>query len=336
MNAQARVVTVTLNPAIDQTVHIPGFRAGEVNRVAASRLDAGGKGINVASFLADLGVGVLVTGFLGDENADIFERLFRTKAIQDRFIRLSGSTRIGIKIVDSETHQTTDINYPGLSPNSADIEQLISSVQGFAESGIWFVLSGSIPSGLSPEIYSLLIEEIRRRGGRVALDTSGEPLRKAITLTPDIVKPNLAELEELTGRKLGDVHSVREAAVSLVGKGAGLVVVSMGAEGAIFVNKEMSLLARPPKVQVKSSVGAGDAMVSGIVYAQVHNLDLLKTARLATALGAYAVTRIGAGIDRTKVMEFEKQVGVEVLSGQEIADQLAGMGGSPWQESSQS
>jgi fructose-1-phosphate kinase PfkB-like protein len=77
-------------------------------------------------------------------------------------------------------------------------------------------------------------------------------------------------------------------------------------------------------------------MVSGIVYAQVHNLDLLKTARLATALGAYAVTRIGAGIDRTKVMEFEKQVGVEVLSGQEIADQLAGMGGSPWQESSQS
>jgi 1-phosphofructokinase len=89
----------------------------------------------------------------------------------------------------------------------------------------------------------------------------------------------------------------------------------MGAEGAIFVNKEMSLLARPPKVTVKSSVGAGDAMVSGIVYAQVRRLDLVKTARLATALGAHAVTRIGAGLDLAQVYEYEKQVEVEVLTG---------------------
>jgi len=315
MTVPTRVVTVTLNPAIDQTVHIPGFRAGEVNRVAASRLDAGGKGINVASSLSDLGIAVLVTGFLGEDNAEIFERLFRAKAIEDRFLRIPGSTRVGIKIVDSESHQTTDINYPGLTPDPTEIGQLISMVQNCAEPGSWFVLSGSIPSGLSPEIYPQLIEEIRRRGGHVALDTSGEPLRRALALAPDVVKPNLPELEELTGRKLSDVHSVREAAVSLLEKGVRLVVASMGAEGAIFVNKEMSLLARPPKVTVKSSVGAGDAMVSGIVYAQVRRLDLVKTARLATALGAHAVTRIGAGLDLAQVYEYEKQVDVEVLTG---------------------
>jgi 1-phosphofructokinase len=315
MTVPTRVVTVTLNPAIDQTVHIPGFRAGEVNRVAASRLDAGGKGINVASSLSDLGIAVLVTGFLGEDNAEIFERLFRAKAIEDRFLRIPGSTRVGIKIVDSESHQTTDINYPGLTPDPHEIGQLISMVQNCAEPGSWFVLSGSIPSGLSPEIYPQLIEEIRHRGGHVALDTSGEPLRRALALAPEVVKPNLSELEELTGGKLADVRSVVDAAVSLLEKSVRLVVVSMGAEGAIFVNKEMSLLARPPKVTVKSSVGAGDAMVSGIVYAHVRKLDLVKTARLATALGAHAVTRIGAGLDLAQVYEYEKQVEVEVLTG---------------------
>jgi 1-phosphofructokinase len=336
MTGPAKIITVTLNPAIDQTVNIPGFRAGEVNRVTASRLDAGGKGINVASFLADLGVPVLATGFLGDENAEIFERLFRSKAITDSFLRLPGSTRVGVKIVDSESHQTTDINFPGLTPGSGEIRQLLSQVQSWAEPGSWFVLSGSIPSGLSPEIYSQLIEEIRGRGGRVALDTSGEPLQRAMALAPDVVKPNLAELEELTGRKLNGVLDVRDAARSLVKTGVGLVVVSMGAEGAVFVNKETALLARPPQVQVKSSVGAGDAMVSGIVYAQVQELELPATARLATALGAYAVTRFGAGLDLAQVHQYEKQVQVEVLRGNELPDQTERKGESSWQGSSQS
>jgi 1-phosphofructokinase len=290
----------------------------------------------VASFLADLGVPVLATGFLGDENTSIFERLFVSKAITDRFLRLPGCTRVGVKIVDPESHQTTDINFPGLTPGSDEIGQLISQVQNWAEPGSWFVLSGSIPLGLSPEIYSQLIQEIRGRGGRVALDTSGEPLQRAIALAPDVVKPNLAELEELTGRRLDGLHAVRDAAASLVEKGVGLVVVSMGAQGAVFVNQETALLARPPQVQVKSSVGAGDAMVSGIVYAKAQQLELAPTARLATALGAYAVTRFGAGLDLAQVHKYEKQVQVEVLPGNEIANQKAGKGDSSWPGSSQS
>lgn len=98
----SRVVTVTLNPAIDQTLSVPGFTAGQVNRVAESRSDAGGKGVNVASVLADLGVEVIATGFLGVENQGLFEAFFARKRIDDRFVRIAGSTRVGIKIVDDE------------------------------------------------------------------------------------------------------------------------------------------------------------------------------------------------------------------------------------------
>ncbi len=144
------VVTVTLNPAIDQTLSIPGFAAGRVNRVAESRSHAGGKGVNVACFLADLGVEpgieVIATGFLGTENEEIFAETFAQKGITDRFVRLPGSTRVGIKIVDGA--ETTDINFPGLTPTEEDLEKLFQAMAGLAEPGRWFVLSGSVPAGV--------------------------------------------------------------------------------------------------------------------------------------------------------------------------------------------
>src|SRR5438477_11391870 len=107
-----KIATVTLNPAIDQTVRADGFRPNMVNRAQAMQFDAGGKGVNVASFLADAGYEVTVTGLLGQDNADIFEQLFADKRIDDRFVRIPGRTRIGVKIVDEAGQQTTDINKP--------------------------------------------------------------------------------------------------------------------------------------------------------------------------------------------------------------------------------
>src|SRR5512135_2353079 len=124
MDQQNRVVTVTINPAIDQTISIPNFTAGAVNRVQSSQMDAGGKGINVASFLADFGQPATVTGFLGADNDDIFRRLFERKGIQDRCVRIAGQTRIGVKVSDEVLHQTTDINFPGETPSPADVARL--------------------------------------------------------------------------------------------------------------------------------------------------------------------------------------------------------------------
>lgn len=314
MTASLAVVTVTLNPAIDQTLRIPGFAAGQVNRVAESRSDAGGKGVNVASFLADLGTETIATGFLGAENAALFENLFSRKRIEDRFVRLAGCTRTGLKIVDDETGQTTDINFPGLAPTGQDLHELSERIAALAEPGRWFVLSGSVPPGAPEGIYADLIGSIHSQGGSVLLDTSGRPLRAALPARPEVMKPNVDELSELTGQALDTPAAVRAAGESLLDQGVQRVVVSMGGDGAVFVERGRALLARPPRVPVRSTVGAGDAMVAGIVHAMIHGLPLEDLARMATASGAYAVTRIGAGIeDRTAYQDLTRQVEIETL-----------------------
>ncbi|HKV10763.1 MAG TPA: 1-phosphofructokinase [Thermoanaerobaculia bacterium] len=311
----APVVTVTLNPAIDQTLSIPGFAAGQVNRVAASRSDAGGKGVNVACVLADLGLPVAATGFLGADNATLFESLFERKGITDRFLRIPGSTRLGLKIVDDETHQTTDINFPGLAPTAEAVRELLDEIASLATPGGWFVLSGSVPAGAPDNLYATLIDSIHEKGGRAVLDTSGGALREALASAPEVMKPNVDELSELVGRPLDTPAEVCAAARSLLDRGIQRVVVSMGGEGALFVDREKDLRARPPQVPVVSTVGAGDAMVAGIVYATIRELPLEDVARTATASGAWAVTKIGAGIDDPegyrKLME---QVGIETFS----------------------
>lgn len=291
------VVTVTLNPAIDQTLTIPGFAAGRVNRVIASRSDAGGKGVNVACVLADLGVETIATGFLGAENAAVFETFFTRKKIADRFVRIAGSTRVGIKVMDDRTQETTDINFPGLAPAPEDVAGLFERVAEMTEAGRWFVLSGSVPPGLPDDVYARLIEAIHDKGGRVVLDTSGPPLAAALASRPDVIKPNAEELGQLMGRPLDTSYSARAAALGLLKHGIRLAVVSMGGNGAVFVDRDHAFLALPPKVEVISTVGAGDAMVGGIVYGLIHDLPLEEVARLASGSGAYAVTRIGSGIE---------------------------------------
>lgn len=309
------IITVTLNPAIDQTLSIPGFAAGEVNRVAESRSDAGGKGVNVASCLSDLGLEVIATGFLGAENAALFENFFERKRIVDRFIRIAGSTRVGFKIVDGQAEQTTDINFPGLSPRDQDLTELRERIASLATPGGWFVLSGSIPLRVPDDIYATLIDAIHAKGASVVLDTSGPALRQALAGGPDVVKPNVDELSELVGRALDTPGAVLEAARSLLDRGVRRVVVSMGSSGAVFVDGGESLLARPPQVKVRSTVGAGDAMVAGIVAATLDDLPLEEVARMATACGALAVTRIGAGIeDLAELESLKSEVEIESLS----------------------
>src|SRR5687767_1971007 len=127
-----KIATVTLNPAIDQTVMVDNFTPNAVNRAQSLQLDAGGKGVNVASFLADYGLSVAVTGFLGQENPQVFEQHFARKRIDDRFVRIPGLTRTGIKVVDQARRQTTDINLPGLTPSATELDRLHETINELA------------------------------------------------------------------------------------------------------------------------------------------------------------------------------------------------------------
>ena len=303
------VVCVALNPAIDQTIEVSGLRVGEVNRAQRAQQDAGGKGINVASCIADYGVKVAVTGQLGRDNPTLFESLFDEKGIDNRCLYLDGHTRVNIKVVDPGNAQTTDINLPGtlLSAEQieAQIDRLKAILDALSPTARWVVLSGSLPPGWPADTYSILIRKVHAQGGTVLLDTSGQPLSEALKASPDIVKPNRDELAEHLGRRLENVSEVVAAARSLLEESGdmSLVAVSMGSAGAVFVSRSSAILAHPLDVDLISSVGAGDAMVAGIVAAQLHALPLDRCAQLATAFAAGKLTRLGPHLPQRQVIE---------------------------------
>ena len=294
MSKSPRIATITLNAAIDQTASVPNFRAGEVNRVAWDQSDAGGKGVNVASFLSQAGHSVAVTGLLGRDNATLFERWFAEKGITDRFVKLPGSTRVNVKIVDPTGNSVTDINFPGLKGDADSFARVQQAAETLAAEGAdWFVLSGSLPGGLPPTAWRDLAVRLKALGRTVALDTSGEPLAQALVAGPDLIKPNIEELTELVGDPLPDDRAVVDAARRLQRGGVGLVTVSMGKRGAILVDAEQALHVAPPSIAVKSTVGAGDAMVSGLVHGALQGLNLAGRGRLATAFSLGALGQIG-------------------------------------------
>lgn len=301
------VVTLTLNPAIDQSVAVPGFAAGTVNRVLWEQSDPGGKGVNVASFLADLDHAasgtVTVTGLLGRDNAGEFELLFKSKGIADEFVRIPGKTRVNVKIIDETTQAITDLNFPGCAAGEADLARLERRIDSLLPEHDWFVLSGSAPTGVANDYYARLIQRLNAAGKRVVLDSSGEPLRQGIAATPWAIKPNIAELEELVGTPLPDTAAVIAAARALLARGLGCVVVSMGGDGALFVTADACLHAQPPKIEVKSTVGAGDAMVAGFIAGQLRGLSLADSAKLATASALGALTQLGPRLPAAEVIE---------------------------------
>ena len=304
MSTAPRIVTVTLNASIDQTVSIPNFTPGEVNRVAREQSDAGGKGVNVASFLADFGYAIAVTGVLGTDNQKLFLRLFAEKKLIDHFVRIPGHTRVNIKVVDDARHQVTDINFPGVTVQAEKINEVFATIDALAEGGAEvFVLSGSLPAGVAPTVYRDITTRLTARGRRVVLDTSGEALARAIEAAPDMIKPNIDELAELLGHPLDGEPAIVAAARYLRERGIEWVVVSMGARGAIFVTADAAVHAATPRVPIKSTVGAGDAMVAGIVHASLQKLGVEECARLATAFSLSALGEIGPRLPARDVIE---------------------------------
>jgi 1-phosphofructokinase len=297
------VVTVTLNPAIDQTVKVNHFQPNTVNRGQDMVFQAGGKGVNVASFLADYGVDVTAVGFLGEENPHRFMRLFDAKGIRNDFILLPGRTRTGVKIVDPVMEQTTDINMPGLIPDPAAVARLLDSIAALTADHDWFVLPGSIPPGTPPDIYATIITRLKASGKKTVLDTSGTALHAGIEAGPTVVKPNAAELEQYVGHPIGSLEETAAIARRLLGHGIEVVIVSMGEQGALFMTRTEALLAVPPPVTVVSTVGAGDAMVAGFVAGQIQGMGLADCARLATAFSVGVIAHIGTHLPSASALE---------------------------------
>jgi 1-phosphofructokinase len=314
----APLLTLTLNPAIDQTVTLEHLAPGEVHRALASRSDAGGKGVNVAGCLADWGLPVAVTGVLGADNAAPFAALFAAKGIDDRFIRVAGQTRTNLKLLDLQSGDTTDVNLPGLSLTAGVFAAACARLLESAGPGSLVVLAGSLPGGLTADTYADLTRRLKARGARVVLDASGPALAAALAAgadaLPEVLKPNRHELEEWAGRPLATRAEVHAAARALRERGIPMVAVSLGAEGALFLCREGAIHAHAPAVAVASTVGAGDALVAGLVAGLHADAALDDRARLALAFAAGKLTRAGANLpERAEVERLAASVRIERL-----------------------
>lgn len=314
MMTKMKLMTVTLNPAIDLACSVPGLKLGEVNRVVDFRSDAGGKGVNIARLLRQFGYPVISTGFLGTENSDIFEKHFQANQIEDLYVRVPGVTRTGIKVLDPDNQTTTDLNFPGLSPSSDDLDRLSLIIEQQLGDTVAVIIAGSLPPGVRPEFIGELVRLIKNNDVKVFVDTSGDALSEAIDAGPSFIKPNLEELIEYLGRPLKEKQEILNEAKKLIERGIETVVVSLGEKGALFVEANEAFFTIPPKVEVVSTVGAGDAVVGSMAAGMVKPLSLRERARLATAVSSAVVTHAGPGLSSAdEARAYENQVLIEEI-----------------------
>lgn len=303
-----KVVTITLNPALDLTGSLEKLQVGSVSLVQQGSLHAAGKGVNVAKVLSDLGAQVTVTGFLGQDNQEMFCQLFTEIGANDQFIRLPGATRINVKLVE-QSGQVSDINFPGIHVNEQDIQRFEQRLFQLADDHEYFIIAGSLPSGLSPQRCATWIEQLGLLGKKVLFDSSREALIAGVNAQPWLIKPNEEELAQFVGHPLHSPEECQAAAQQLADKGIANIVVSMGAQGTMWLNQGQWLHAKPPKMPVVSTVGAGDTLVAGLCWGHMQNMDKSSLITFATALSALAVTQVGVGVpDINKVTALQNDI----------------------------
>lgn len=309
----ARVLTVTLNPALDLTVQLPALRLGEVNRSDNLQVHAAGKGLNVAQVLADLGHQLTVTGFLGEANAQPFEQLFAARGFADEFVRVAGETRSNIKLAEADG-RITDINGPGLEVGAAQRDELLARLERLVPGHELVVVAGSLPRGVELPWFVELLQRLALLGARVALDTSGAALREGLALSPWLIKPNEEELAQARGLDPADARALADEARRLNAR-IEHVVMSQGAAGVSWFSPAAAWHAQPPKVRVVSTVGAGDSLLAGMLHGLLAGWPAERTLTHATAIAAQAVGQIGFGItDRAQLAELEAAVRLQPLS----------------------
>jgi len=293
MSSEPRIATVTLSPALDLTIRLPELERGEVNRAGPAELRPAGKGVNVAVMLAVLGEASTAAGLLGEADIPAFDAFLRPFSIATAFEPLPGRCRINVKLVETAAGQVTDINPAGAQASRTALDALARRLDSLAPEIV--VLAGSLPPGLPVEAWAILLRALAADGRKLLLDSSGPAFEAAVAAGPALVKPNRSELAGLLGRALPDRAALVAGARELVARGVERVVVSAGGDGALFVLPDATLWARPPKVALTTTVGAGDAMVAGLTAALARGLDAEATARLATGCAAAAVSRdVGA------------------------------------------
>lgn len=277
------IYSVTLNPSIDFIVRVKDFQLGETNRAYEDNFFAGGKGIMVSKLLKNVKTDCVNLGFLGGFTGTFIEQNLKKLNILSDFVTVNENTRVNVKL---KTETETEINCQGPKISDNEKEEFLDKIRKI-KSDDFVILSGSVPSNLGNDFYITIIEILNKNGVKFTLDSSGETFSKSLKYKPFLIKPNKDELKEYARIEFKNnqeiVNYVRE---NLVDK-AEHVIISLGGEGALYIDKKFSLFAYPLRVKenVVNTVGAGDSVVAGFVNYMLKHNDVERAFRFAVACG---------------------------------------------------
>lgn len=283
------IYTVTVNPSIDYHVWILSLSEGNILQTQKEWKDAGGKGINVSKVLRILGTPSMALGFVGGFTGAFIRQQVEQMGIAHRFILVDQDSRINIKI---KAESETDIS--GVSPTISPValQQLLEQLDQLNQDD-YLVLAGSVPGSVPADIYEVIMRRMREKGVPVILDAKGDALANALSEKPFLIKPNHHELGELFGETIQSPEDAVACGQRALDMGAGNVIVSMAGQGAVFVNRQEAYVAQIPERKAVNSIGAGDSMVAGFLYAHSLGSSFQEAFRFAVAAGSTTATSEG-------------------------------------------
>ena len=281
-----------MNPSFDKTVDVDSLKTGQVNRIRNVRMDLGGKGINVAVVAGRLGLEVQCIGIMGKDGGAELKDLMDREHLRHYFLEIPGHVRTNTKIYCRDGQGVTELNEPGTNVSEQNLKDFLTLAREKTADSDIVVMTGSLPPGCPEGTYCELMKALE--GKKCILDTEGKELEKGTKgAHPFLIKPNLREMEATLGIELRTMRAIRDAALLFIKLGVEHAVVSMGEMGAMYVSAEKTLFAPALRVETKSTVGAGDAMIGGMLLGYENEKNMAKAFRYGIAAGAASVMTEG-------------------------------------------
>lgn len=301
------IYTITLEPALERTLDVEEFIYDDVNRIIAEERQAGGKGIDVSRVIKELGGYSVALGFIGGYNGREVEGRVINEGIVCDFTPTNGETRTNIVINQRKKTMQTLLSADMSAVSPIEVTAFYSRIKDIPP-GSYVVMVGPIPEGLDQSFWAQLITVLKDKHAKIVLDADNEALKRGIDAGPFLIKPNIHELSRLVDKNVREIEEILDQAEPLLDK-VEYLVISMGARGAVGISKKERIHAAPPKVNVKSSLGAGDALIGGLVFALSEGADFGDALALGVSCGTASTLNSGyASCSRSDVFEIRKQV----------------------------
>ena len=294
------IYTITLNPALDREMTVLDINLDRVLRATAIQVDYGGKGFNVSRALLAMGMESIALGFMGGATGDQLIAGLAQLGVRTDFVRVQGETRTNFSVVDAEHQHYLKVNEPGPIVMGTDAEAMLGKISTLLKKGDWWVLAGSTPPGIGPDFITEIIHRIQAAGALAILDMQGACLQAGCEARAFLVKPNASEAGELLGCQIHNIAEAHTALARIHGLGATQAAISLGKLGAVYSNGMGSWWAKPPEVKERNPIGAGDAMLAGMIWAFQMGMTGKEVLKWGVASGAAA-----ASLDGTAVGSFQ-------------------------------